>query len=103
MVKDIVDMDADRKVALSTLPLRYGIAKTSRIVASLVLLTVITSLLPSVRENLGVVYSYAIIIIDGVLLSSAFRLYRNTNLKSANDFLALSAFMFPCALMACLL
>jgi len=69
LLKDAEDVEGDAACGASTLPIRIGIQKTSRIAFAFMVLAVITSLLPSAWW--GVWYIAGILLVDAVLIGSA--------------------------------
>jgi len=69
LLKDAEDVEGDAACGASTLPIRIGVKKTSRIAFAFMVLAVITSLLPSAWW--GVWYVVGILLVDAVLIGSA--------------------------------
>jgi geranylgeranylglycerol-phosphate geranylgeranyltransferase len=71
LLKDAEDVEGDAACGASTLPIRIGIRKTSRIAFFFAILAVITSLLPYTWW--GIWYIFGILIVDAVLILAAAR------------------------------
>lgn len=71
LLKDAEDVEGDAACGASTLPIRVGIKKTTRIAFGFMVLAVVTSLLPYAWW--GVWYIAGILIVDAILIGAASR------------------------------
>ena len=102
IVKDILDLEADRQVDLPTVPLLYGVKRATFAVTAIVFLTVITSLTLPIKYSFGFGYFALMGLVDVTLLAITFRLLRRNSSDEAGVFLNISAALLPFAILACL-
>lgn len=84
LLKDIQDIDGDRRAGASTVPITLGIPTAARLSGGYLVLIALLSLIPAIIKWLNVIYLYGIIIL--IILPSAFacfRLWRNPTPQEA--------------------
>ena len=100
IIKDVVDVEPDAGMDVPTVPRRYGLRVSAAAVTALVLLSVLTTMLPSVRHAFGVGYIVLMTAVDVLLLAIAARFAVRPDYRSAALFRTVSAAVFPLALLA---
>ena len=97
IIKDVEDVEGDREEGLRTLPVAVGDRRALFVAAGALVLAVIASPIPYVFGMFGVVYLFAVIPADVVMLYAAYEGFKDPTASQSNlkygMFLAAGAFM----------
>ncbi|QLG51095.1 geranylgeranylglycerol-phosphate geranylgeranyltransferase [Natrinema halophilum] len=77
IIKDVEDIEGDRKEELNTLPIAIGERRALAIAAGLLVTAVVASPLPYLEGNFGIAYLLLVVPADAVMLVAAYESFEN--------------------------
>ncbi len=100
IVKDLEDMEGDKKEGADTLPLRIGAKKASYLAVFIGFLAVFLSPLPYLMSILGLRYLYLVLLADLGFLAAIYQLISRDNLTKSSKMFKIAMFFALIAFIA---
>jgi geranylgeranylglycerol-phosphate geranylgeranyltransferase len=97
VIKDVEDLEGDTAEGLTTLPVRIGEAQALRLATAVLVVAVLASPVPYLRDIFGLAYLVVVVPADGIMLYAAYVGFRDpgrgASLLKYGMFLAAAAFV----------